>query len=82
MPVGKKGIAPCGHPGTYITTNLVTCDWRCEFDDVPDIDLDQIELPPLPMGPAKKLPNKTVCLHGHRIYGPYGTYCADCNEWL
>jgi hypothetical protein len=28
---GKKGIAPCGHPGTYVFNQFVACDLRCEF---------------------------------------------------
>jgi len=30
---GKRGTAPCGHPGTHVTNNFVTCDYRCEFSD-------------------------------------------------
>jgi hypothetical protein len=26
---GKKGVAPCGHPGTHVTANFVTCDKNC-----------------------------------------------------
>jgi hypothetical protein len=33
MSNGKRGIAPCGHPGTYITNSFVTCDQRCEFEN-------------------------------------------------
>lgn len=28
---GKSGIAPCGHPGTYVTSTFITCNERCEF---------------------------------------------------
>ena len=27
----RKGIAPCGHPGTHVTNTMITCDLRCEF---------------------------------------------------
>jgi len=43
----KKGIAPCGHPGTYVTAKFITCDQRCEFKKpkevrpLEDIDLDE-----------------------------------------
>lgn len=30
--MSKRGTAPCGHPGTYVTANFITCDYRCEFD--------------------------------------------------
>lgn len=29
----KRGIAPCGHPGTYVTNTYVSCDFRCEFEE-------------------------------------------------
>lgn len=27
--MSKKATAPCGHPGTHVTANFVTCDQRC-----------------------------------------------------
>lgn len=27
----KRGVAPCGHPGTHVTNNFITCDRRCEM---------------------------------------------------
>lgn len=39
----KRGIAPCGHPGTYVTNTFVTCDIRCEFGDAtPDDESDGV----------------------------------------
>lgn len=34
----KKGTAPCGHPGTYVTPGFVSCDFRCRMvnDAVPE----------------------------------------------
>lgn len=26
----RKGVAPCGHPGTHVTVNFVTCDRGCD----------------------------------------------------
>ena len=31
---GKRGQAPCGHPGTHVTVNYVSCDQGC--DAVPE----------------------------------------------
>lgn len=28
--VGAKGVAPCGHPGEHITTNMVLCGQGCD----------------------------------------------------
>ena len=30
MSVGRKGVAPCGCPGTHIFANYVECDVKCE----------------------------------------------------
>lgn len=31
--MSKPGIAPCGHPGTYVTNTFITCNFRCGFGD-------------------------------------------------
>lgn len=36
--LAKKGQAPCGHPGTYVTPSFITCDLRCEFDETDESD--------------------------------------------
>lgn len=39
----KKGKAPCGHEGTYVTANFITCDRRCGMSDgTPDKELDDV----------------------------------------
>lgn len=29
----RRGTAPCGHPGTYVTNTFITCDQRCGMSD-------------------------------------------------
>jgi hypothetical protein len=29
MSSARRGTAPCGHPGTYVLPNFITCDQRC-----------------------------------------------------
>jgi hypothetical protein len=29
----RRGTAPCGHPGTYVTNTFITCDLRCDMSD-------------------------------------------------
>ncbi len=39
---GKKGVAPCLHPGTHVTANYVTCDLGCDSSDgVPETIVDE-----------------------------------------
>lgn len=33
--IGRRGIAPCGHPGEHIVGNYVRCDKGCD-DAVPE----------------------------------------------
>lgn len=35
MSEGKKGTAPCGHPGTHVVGNYVQCDIGCDRSGVP-----------------------------------------------
>jgi hypothetical protein len=49
----KTGIAPCGHPGTYVTNTFITCNQRCEFGPAHaarepghvDMTMELVELP-------------------------------------
>lgn len=47
--MARKGVARCGHPGTYFSPTFITCDLRCEFaptDGVP-VELAEIDTKPL-----------------------------------
>ncbi len=51
-----KPKAPCGHPGTYVTANFISCDLRCEFKE----QNKKSDGVPKPIDPEKTQP---LCQH-------------------
>lgn len=78
---GMKGTAPCGHPGTYVTVNFITCDYRCEFTDAEDTPVltfdDRGKTQPLcahcGSDDLEEYPNMT--LDGRQLY-----HCHNCEQ--
>lgn len=70
---GKAGIAPCGHPGTHVTTNYVECDRKCGRSDGVPTHVDRETTDRLPIW---------TCRHLHVMVWNGTSSCRDCGKVL
>ncbi len=72
---GRKGIAPCGHPGSYIIGQFIKCDQGCDNAIPTYIDPEKTKRLCIHCGSIRIEIFPDFALNGKDIY-----YCNNCHR--